>query len=153
MNQGRELTPYGLPEPEPADTDRPGGWTLMYEMLANTKALGAKGDLVWLISAECPELLEAIPILMRDPKDLDVVLKTDKGQARLEQDVSESARYGLKSYLKSAKTPLSEIRKEVASKYVENGVIIDPTELAMAMRKFESEHRKKTHRRSRWSAR
>ena len=125
----------------------------MYELLANTKAKGTQGDMVWLISAECPELLEAIPVLMRDPKDLDVVLKTDKGQARLEQDVSESARYGLKSYLKSAKTPISVIRAEVASKFVENGVIVEPTELAMAMRKFEADRRKKSKRRTRWSAR
>lgn len=153
INQGRELRANGLPDPVPADTDRAGGWTLMYELLQNTRAKGKAGDLVWLISAECPELLEAIPVLMRDPKDLDVVLKTDKGQARLEQDVSEAARYGLKSYLRSAKTPLKEVRKEVASQYVEDGVIVDPTELAMAMRRFESQHRHKAKRRTRWSAR
>jgi hypothetical protein len=109
--------------------------------------------MVWLISAECPELLESIPVLMRDPKDLDVVLKTDKGQAKLEQDVSEAARYGLKSYLRSAKTPVSVVRAEVASQFVEDGVIVEPTELAIAMRKFESDQRKKSKRRTRWSAR
>lgn len=153
MNQGKELRDAGLPEPEPADTDRAGGWTLMYEMLSNTKAKGTAGDLVWLISAECPELLEAIPVLMRDPKNLDVVLKTDKGMARLEQDVSEAARYGLKSYLGTSKTPLSVVRAEVAAPYVDNGVIIDPTELAMAMRKFDADNRKKAKRRGRWSVR
>lgn len=153
INQGRELRKAGMPKPEPADTDRAGGWTLMYEMLKNTKAKGTAGDLVWLIAAECPELIESIPVLMRDPKDLDVVLKTDKGQARLEQDVSEAARYGLKSYLRSAKTPLAEIRRETASQYVEDGVIVDPTELAMAMRRFDSEHREKARRRTRWAAR
>jgi hypothetical protein len=153
LNQRKELVAHELPEPEPADNDRPGGWTLMYEMLANTKSKGLKGDLIWLISGECPELLESLPILMRDPKDLDVVLKTDKGQARLEQDVSESARYGLKSYLRSAKTPISVVRAEVASQFVENGVIVDPTELAMAMHRFEAQNRNKPKRRGRWSAR
>ena len=153
MNQGKVLREAGLPEPEPADTDRPGGWTLMYELLENTKAKGKKGDLIWLISGECPEVLESIPVLMRDPKDLDVVLKTDKGQARLEQDVSESCRYSLKSYLRSAKTPYAVVRAEVAAQFVEDGVIVEPTELAMAMRKFESQHRNKSVRRSKWSVR
>jgi len=153
LNQRKELVAHELPEPEPADNDRPGGWTLMYELLMNTKCKGTAGDMVWLISAECPELLEALPVLMRDPKDLDVVLKTDKGQAKLEQDVSEAARYGLKSYLRSAKTPISVVRAEVASQFVEDGVIVEPTELAMAMRKFESDQRKHTKRRTRWSAR
>lgn len=125
----------------------------MYELLANTKAKGMAGDLVWLISAECPELLESLPILMRDPKDLDVVLKTDKGQARLEQDVSESARYGLKSYLRSAKTPRSVVAAEISSQFVEDGVIVDRTEHAMAMRKFYADERKRTVRRGRWSVR
>jgi hypothetical protein len=153
LNQRKELVAHELPEPEPADNDRPGGWTLMYELLMNTKCKGTAGDMVWLISAECPELLEALPVLMRDPKDLDVVLKTDKGQAKLEQDVSEAARYGLKSYLRSAKTPISVVRAEVAAQFVEDGVIVEPTELAMAMRKFESDQRKHTKRRTRWSAR
>ena len=153
LNQAKELRAAGLPEPEPADTDRPGGWTLMYEMLGNTKAMGTSGDLVWLISAECPELLESIPVLMRDPKDLDVVLKTDKGMARLEQDVSEACRYGLKSYLKTSKTPLSVVRAEVAAQFVEDGVIVDRTEHAMAMRRFEADHRQKNRRRGRWSVR
>ena len=108
----KELRPFGLPYPEKADTDRPGGWTLMDQLLFNTKMKGQAGDMCWLISSECPELLEAIPILMRDPKDLDVVLKTDKGQARLEQDVSESARYGLKSMLSPGRKPFEAVMQE-----------------------------------------
>ena len=64
-----------------------------------------------------------------------------------------NCRYGLKSYLRSAKTPISVVRAEVASQFVDNGVIVEPTELAMAMRKFESDQRKKSKRRTRWSAR
>ncbi len=114
INQGREIAP--MPFPVPADTDRPGGWGLMYQLLNNTKQKGLAGDTVWLISGECPELLEAIPILMRDPKDLDVVLKTDKGQARLEQDVSEAARYGLKSELSPGRKPREvELQEQIAA--------------------------------------
>ena len=64
-----------------------------------------------------------------------------------------NCRYGLKSYLRSAKTPISVVRAEVASKFVADGVIVEPTELAMAMRKFESDQHKKSKRRTRWSAR
>jgi len=112
MQIGNELLAQGLPQPVKADTDRPGGWTLMHTMLQNTKMRGTGGDLVYLISSECPELLESIPMLMRDPKDLDVVLKTDKGQAKLEQDVSEAARYGLKSKLGDSRKPYDEILRD-----------------------------------------
>lgn len=112
MNLASRLAPAGLPQPWKADTDRPGGWGLMYRMLHNSKMRGQAGELCWLISSECPELLESIPMLMRDPKDLDVVLKTDKGQARLEQDVSEAARYGLKSMLQQAKKPHTVVVQE-----------------------------------------
>ncbi len=111
-NQGAELRKAGMPLPSPADTDRPGGWGMMHSLLWNTKTHGLTGDTVWLICSECPELLESIPILMRDPKDLDVVLKTDKGQARLEQDVSETARYSLKSMLGSVAKPFAVIMQE-----------------------------------------
>jgi hypothetical protein len=112
MNIGKELRPYELPGLSKADIERPGGWGLMYDMLFNTKMRGLAGDTCWLISAECPELLDSIPMLMRDPKDLDVVLKTDKGSAKLEQDVSETARYGLKSMLSQAKKPHEVVVQE-----------------------------------------
>ena len=111
-NIGAELRKVGMPFPSPADTDRPGGWGLMHTLLWNTKSHGQTGDTIWLIASECPEILEAIPILMRDNKDLDVVLKTDKGQARLEQDVSESARYGLKSMLGAVSKPFAVVMQE-----------------------------------------
>lgn len=145
MNQGKELRAYGLPAPIPADTDRAGGWTLMYNLLFNTKMKGKAGDTVWLISSDCPELLESLPILMRDPKDLDVVLKTDKGQARLEQDVSESARYGLKSELKDmSKVPIAVMAQEVRAS------TDDAHERSMRMREFEVKHKVSTRRKSAW---
>lgn len=129
-NIGARLAKVGMPQPEPADTDRAGGWGLMYSLLDGSKKHGATGD-VWLISSECPKLLESIPLLMRDPKDLDVVLKTDKGTARLEQDISESARYGLKSMLRPRTKAPVEVRAREVYESVE-----DPTARAIKMREF-----------------
>src|SRR5581483_6053192 len=98
-NLGNELARHGLPRPEEADHDRKGGWMLMYDLLQETKRHAVSDGDVWLISGACPQLLDAIPLLMRNPADLDDVLKTDKGSARIEQDVTDSARYGLKSML------------------------------------------------------
>jgi hypothetical protein len=124
-NQGAEMKRAKMPLPNPADTDRPGGWSMMHSMLWNTKSHGLTGDTVWLISTECPEVTEAIPVLMRDPKDIDVVLKTDKGQARIEQDVSESARYGLKSMLGAVPKPFEVVMQEaVATALQEQGATV-----------------------------
>ena len=81
-----QLRPFNLPVPLPADNDRKGGYLLMHALLYNTKMRGqadplseimvrgkAATDTVWLISAECPELLNSIPLLMRDPKTIDDV--------------------------------------------------------------------------------
>lgn len=112
---GDELKPYGLPRPESADNDRQGGWMLMTEMLREAKAhaSGAEDKDVWLISSECPQLLNALPLLMRDPKNLDDVLKTDKGDAKIEQDVADDVRYGLKTMLSPGKKPRQEVVREV----------------------------------------
>ena len=101
------------------------------------------GDLVWLISSECPELIESLPMLMRDPKDLDVVLKTDKGQAKLEQDVSEAARYGLKSMLRSTPKPFEvETREKVEQVLHDFGA----TQASITHTKIMYDHKKKTER-------
>lgn len=102
--QGKELRPYGMPWPTKADNDRKGGWALMAKLMlaAKNKGIGPDGHEyadAWLISSECVQALESIPLAMRDPKDLDDVLKTDKSQARLEQDVLDDLRYGLKTML------------------------------------------------------
>jgi len=111
---GKEFKPYGLPQPEVADNQRIPGWQLMYALLNATRLYGTKpelrkeqptGDTCWLISSECPEALETIPILMRNSKDLDDVVKTDKGQAVMAMDVADDLRYGLQSMLGSGVKP------------------------------------------------
>lgn len=119
---GKELRPFGLPEPEMADNSRKPGWQLMYTLLNNTRIWGSTertaemeaeaGDTVWLITSECPELLDTIPILMRNVKDLDDVVKTDKGQAVLAMDVADDARYGLQSMLGAGRKPETVIHAE-----------------------------------------
>jgi hypothetical protein len=85
--QSKELRAVGMPGATQTDNDRIGGWALMGKLLkaAKFKAVDPQtGPLtdVWLISSECVEFLKMIPMLMRDPKNLDDVLKTDKGQAK-----------------------------------------------------------------------
>lgn len=121
---GREFRKYGMPQPEQADNSRKPGWQLMYELLNNTRIWATPpdkrtaemeaeaGDTVWVISSECPEALETIPILMRNPKDLDDVVKTDKGQTVLAMDVADDLRYGLQSELGTKKKPFDVVMAE-----------------------------------------
>jgi hypothetical protein len=114
---GMELSPYGMPQPEPADNKRKLGFGLMYTLLNNTRIWATPveqrtqemeleaGDTVWVISSECPEILEAIPLLMRNIKDLDDVVKSDLSQTDLKMDVSDDCRYGLQSMLGSTAKP------------------------------------------------
>lgn len=114
---GRELAKYRMPHPEVADNSRKPGWQLMYELLNNTRIWATPpelrtaemeveaGDTVWIISSECPEALETIPVLMRNEKDLDDVVKTDKGMAVLAMDVADDLRYGLQSMLGAGRKP------------------------------------------------
>jgi hypothetical protein len=160
---GDQLAPYKMPRPIPADNDVDGGWLLMYALLYNTKMRGkadplseimvrgkAATDTVWLITAECTELLNSIPLLMRDPKNIDRVLKTDKSAARVEQDVSESARYFLKSWL----CPRAQAPLPVRAKELWNSMPAEtPDQVqsrAMAMMKFEHDNKATKRRASSW---
>ena len=53
---------------------------------------------------------------MRNPKNLDDVLKTDKSSARIDQDTSEAARYGLFSMLAPKKKTEEQKFQEQMSK-------------------------------------
>lgn len=89
----RALRVVGLPPVTPATRDRIGSASLMYNMLK-------KGDLVFLDT--CKEIILAIPSLMRDPDNIDDVLKVDaKGD-----DCYDSLRYGLYGHLAARKKPL-----------------------------------------------
>lgn len=122
--QGLVLRMHGLPGPVKADNDRVGGWSLMSSLLRGTKFHGREpiGDEagergghftdVLLISSACTVLLESIPKLVRDPKRLEDVLKTDINQARVEQDSADAIRYALKSMLNPKKKSADDVYRE-----------------------------------------
>lgn len=141
--QSKELRPYGLPGATKADNERVGGWGLMAKLLKASKQRGIDPEGkeypdCWFISAECVEALKALPMAMRDPKNIDDVLKTDKTQAKLEQDVLDDLRYGLK-------TMLAPKKKTDEDKYQESMAVADPA--ARMMIAFKHEQRKVAKRR------
>jgi len=110
--QSRVLRKAGVVGAQKADNDRKGGWGLMGSLFKAAKGCGwgvdkdgkrFQYDDALVISSECPELLKAIPLLLRDPKNLDDVLKTDKGAAKLEMDLGDMCRYLCKSMLSPKK--------------------------------------------------
>lgn len=93
-NLGEIMTQFHMPYPRDADTDRKGGWALMSSLLLSSKRQGSMGDQAWIISADCAQLISAIPLAMRSLEDRDDVVKTDLGQAKIEQDVLDSCLAG-----------------------------------------------------------
>lgn len=126
-----------MPYPLKADNSRKDGWSLMYNMLLCTKRHGDKGEDAWLMTAECAQLINAIPLLMRDPKDLDDVLKTDKSVAKLEQDMGDTGRYGLKSVIKPR--PVSD-EAQLQRKLKD---VDDPTQRYIVTLRHQEETRKR----------
>lgn len=94
---GKVLTAGGLPYPTKANNARVPGWRAMYGLLANTLAAfqGKQPDTIWLIADTCPELVKAIPLAMRDQKNLEDIVKTDKGEAVIGMDALDGCRYGI----------------------------------------------------------
>lgn len=88
---GYVLAEKGLPLPVPADDDRVGGWMLIYQMLQDEK---------WMIADSCPQLIDCLPTLVRDPANVEDVQKMDG------DDPADSARYGLKSRLPWVRPPI-----------------------------------------------
>jgi hypothetical protein len=76
---------------------------------------------------------------MRDPKNLDDILKTDTGAARLEQDVADSARYGLKSMLRPRMIAPQSVRE---NELVQS--IPDLTQKNIALMKFRENEMRRT---------
>src|ERR1700683_310165 len=104
-----------------ADNDRKGGYGLLSSLFKATKGRGwgvdkegkkFQYDDAILISSECAALLKAIPVVMRDPKSLDDVLKTDLSVAKLEQDLGDMARYLTKSMLQPKRKPQEAIDRD-----------------------------------------
>lgn len=131
----------GLPAPEQADDDRAGGWRLLWNcfkqtcsMLSDVPDVYPGGFPMLLISADCAEIISAMPMLIYNEKDKNKsedVLKTDTTY----DDVADMVRYLIYSKLSARGTAPREVRaREVLESAEERG--LSPTEKAMAMREF-----------------
>ncbi len=116
---GEILQGAGLPRPVPADNDRIGGWMLMYQMLD-------AGE--WVIANSCPELIRALPELVRDEVTIEDIAKRDG------DDAPDAARYGLKSRAAGQAGRLPR-EQELAQRVTSS----DPTIRAIQERKAELE--------------
>lgn len=98
----RALRELGLPGVSQGTRDRIGRASLMYNMLKN-------GDLV--ILDECKDIILAIPSLMRDPDELDDVLKVKGAKG---DDCYDGFTLGLYGQLASRKQPYDGVVKDRA---------------------------------------
>ncbi len=89
--------------------DRIGGWQLMYQMLARGQ---------WLISDTCPQPISAIPSRIHDTKKPGDLLKV--GGDPLD-DIMDSARYGLYSWVTVAEKPGRMVLREALAPLAEIG--------------------------------
>jgi hypothetical protein len=92
---GEVLERNKLPQPTKIDAgpnSRPPGWRKMYQMLEAQE---------WYISENCPQLIDAIPQLMRSEEKPEDVVKTDQ----MYDDIADCARYGLVMALGTAPMP------------------------------------------------
>ena len=114
----------GIPRPAQADNDRIGGWMLMYQLLESGQ---------WIISDTCRELIQVLPEMTRDERNVEDIAKVDG------DDAADAARYGLKSRL-GTRTPPLETRLLERMQQVKSD---NPTVRALYARKFETEERGK----------
>lgn len=95
----KELKAVGLPPVTPATRNRIASASLMYNTIK-------KGEVV--ILDVCKEIILAIPSLMRNPDELDDVLKVDaKGD-----DCYDGFRYGLYGHLGAKKKPNADVQRD-----------------------------------------
>lgn len=111
-----------FPHPAAASDDRIGGWELLYQLLDADE---------WLIAENCTRLIDNLPTLIRDDKNVEDIKKVTG------DDPADSARYGLYSRL-GAKRSSPEVR---AAEAVEG--IKDPTQRAMVLEQFYADEAKK----------
>lgn len=128
------LRAAGLPYLEASDKDRIGGWRQLYDGLRRTLSMQSanppdepQGGPLLFISAECPQLISSVPMLVCDPKNSEDVLKMET----LADDYADTLRYGWKSMLDPNRKPVAVRAQEVYDKYQDN------TSRALALMKFK----------------
>lgn len=92
-----------------ASNDRIGGWQLMYEQLQ-------KGE--WLIADTCPKLIESIPTRLHHDKRPGDLRKVPGDPL---DDVADSARYGIYSFINASPRPQELSDREQFRSLVEQG--------------------------------
>lgn len=92
-----------------ACNDRVGGWQLMYQKLQTGE---------WQIADTCPKLIEAIPSRMHDDKRSGDLLKVPGDEL---DDVADSARYGIYTFITSAEKPKELIAREAIAPMAAQG--------------------------------
>jgi hypothetical protein len=134
----------GLPRLAMADIDRMGGWRLLYNAWKASRTMrgwqarnsgpyaeSAGEPPCLFVSAACPEIISAVPMLICDNKNPQDVLKMP---GQVSDDVADCIRYGLKSYLSAEpKAPAEVTRMETYQAYQ------DPTQRAMAMLRLSAQ--------------
>ena len=86
------LEPYDLGA-IPASNDRIGGWQLMYNLLQQGK---------WRLADTCPKLIESVPSRIHDDKRPGDLRKVPGDPL---DDVADSARYGIYSFVTASEPP------------------------------------------------
>jgi hypothetical protein len=106
------LTPWETSASKAAN-DRVGGWQTMYAALQAGK---------WKIADTCPLTIEAIQTRIHDEKKTGDIKKVPGDRL---DDVADSCRYGIFSWLDAAEPPIEVRRAELASQFSEQ--INDPS--------------------------
>jgi hypothetical protein len=93
-----------------------------------------------LIGADCPQLQSSIPILIRDPKHLEDVLKMET----MQDDVFDGFKYGYAAWQQAMpQAPVEVRRRELMDQY---RTAESMTAVALAMRRFDADERSRCRR-------
>ncbi len=123
----KALRAVGLPPVTPATRDRIGSASLMYNAFK-------RGELV--ILDHCKDIILSIPTLMRDPDQMDDVLKVDsKGD-----DAYDGFRYGLYGQLGAKRKPEADVARDRARELAKT----DPLAAHFYKLKKDAEEAKRT---------
>ena len=130
----------GFPQCEHADIDRVGAASLAYNLFLETKRMAATNEECVLLGPDCPELINSIPALMRDPKKLEDIQKTNSNTNPMD-DCWDGWRHGIKSMLNARLIAPRDVRyaQEVES-------ISDYTARHLAAMRFNANETKRQRR-------
>jgi len=123
-----DALPKGMPRPTPADASpgsRISGWRLMSKMLDSG---------MWVISRDCPKLIECLPTLMRDmERNTEDVLKVDWTTEQLGDDPADAARYGLQNAIDATTIPAGERVERQVAEWISEGKLSTSNPTAIMM--------------------